>query len=70
MELKIGDIVTYGFKKFKAIPKTSDISCEKMCDLRNICSNITKERHKEMIGECFSFLRQDNTDIVFIEIDD
>lgn len=70
MELKIGDIVTYGFRKFKIIPKISDTSCEKMCDLRNICSNITRERREEMIGECFSFLRQDNTDVVFIEIDD
>lgn len=70
MELKIGDIVTYGLRKFKAIHKSSNVSCEKMCDLRNICKNLTREMKKEMIGECFSFVRQDNTDIVFIEIDD
>lgn len=70
MELKIGDVVTYGFRKFKVVPKRNDVNCEKICDFRNICLNITDETRKELIGSCFFFSRKDKTDIVFVETTD
>lgn len=71
-ELKIGDVISFGFRKFKVVPKKTDdsVGCTKVCDLLNICLDISNERRKELIGSCFSHSRRDNKDVVFVEIDD
>lgn len=70
-ELRIGDIFSFGIKRYRVEPKKSDssVGCTSECDFRSICLNMSSEKCKELIGSCFDFSRKDNQDIVFVELD-